>query len=213
MPSLGPEANRIFRITHVDNVPWILENGLHCRSSKVIGPKFVSIGSVELIEKRAGHPVPISRFGTLADYVPFYFTSHSMMHFTIVTGRGIKARSAEELAILVSSLDRAMQCGLDFVFTNGHAYMRETGFFKGKGDLNRIDWDILRRRDFRRDDDDPGKSDRYQAEALIHKHVPVEAILGIGCYSERTAVRLRGKVKELSVPIRIDATPQLFFRP
>jgi hypothetical protein len=37
----------------------------------------------------------------------------------------------------------------------------------------------LNGRDFQHDPDDPGKKERYQAEALIWKHVPLEALLGI----------------------------------
>lgn len=44
MLNLTPERARIFRITHIDNVPWILENGLHCGSSNVRDSGFIQIG-------------------------------------------------------------------------------------------------------------------------------------------------------------------------
>ena len=34
----------IFRITHRDNVPWIMANGSHCRNANRIDPGFVTIG-------------------------------------------------------------------------------------------------------------------------------------------------------------------------
>jgi hypothetical protein len=40
------------------------------------------------------------------------------------------------------------------------------------------------RRDFRHDPDDPGKKERYQAEALIWKHLPIEGLLGICSHSD-----------------------------
>lgn len=46
---LTPEKALIFRITHKDNVPWILDHGLHCHSSAVCDSQFVSIGSREII--------------------------------------------------------------------------------------------------------------------------------------------------------------------
>lgn len=52
-------------------------------------------------------------------------------------------------------------------------------YYTELGDLNAIDWDLLNRKDFRHDPDDPGKKERYQAEALIWKHVPLDALLGI----------------------------------
>lgn len=40
-PQLDIESATIFRLTHVDNVPWILEHGLHCKNSSVQDPDFV----------------------------------------------------------------------------------------------------------------------------------------------------------------------------
>jgi hypothetical protein len=78
----------IFRITHVDNVRWILGNGLHCRSSGIVDPNFVNIGNVELIDKRQHRIVDIPPGGTLSDYIPFYFTPFSPMMLNIRTGWG-----------------------------------------------------------------------------------------------------------------------------
>ena len=45
MSSLSPQKALIFRITHIENVPWILANGLHCRSSGVLDPNYRDIGN------------------------------------------------------------------------------------------------------------------------------------------------------------------------
>jgi hypothetical protein len=58
-PSLNPEKALIWRIVHRDNLPWILDNGLHCGNGGVQAPGWVSIGNPELIDKRANHPVPL----------------------------------------------------------------------------------------------------------------------------------------------------------
>ena len=77
--TLTPEKALIFRITHRSNVPWILKNGLHCRSSAIVDPNFTGIGNPELIERRRHRKVDILPGGTLEDYVPFYFTPFSPM--------------------------------------------------------------------------------------------------------------------------------------
>jgi ssDNA thymidine ADP-ribosyltransferase, DarT len=124
MATLGPEANRIFRITHVDNVPWILEHGLHCESSMVRDPNFVPIGMANLIQKRQTRPVAIGPGGLLSDYVPFYFTPSSIMLLNVKTGyNDVIKRPNDEIVILVSSLERLTEHGTRFVFTNGHAYL------------------------------------------------------------------------------------------
>ncbi len=81
---------------HRDNVPWILDNGLHCKNARVADPHFVPIGNLDLIDRRSRHQVPHPPYGTLADYVPFYFTPFSPMFFNIHTGwYGIRKRSNE----------------------------------------------------------------------------------------------------------------------
>src|SRR5215471_4005699 len=115
----------IFRITHVENVRWILQNGVHCRNSPHTDPNFIQIGNADLISKRANKTVPIQPGGTLSDYVPFYFTPYSPMLLNIKTGwNGIQKRPMSEIAIIASSLPRLAQDGVPFVFTDRHAYLR-----------------------------------------------------------------------------------------
>ena len=85
-PELTLEKALIFRIVHRDNIPWILDNGLHCNNSKVRDPNFVEIGNKELISKRAKHPIVSQPGGMLSDYIPFYFTPFSPMLYNIKTG-------------------------------------------------------------------------------------------------------------------------------
>jgi len=85
---LSPERALIFRVAHIDNVAWTLENGLHCRNSKTKQPNYREIGNPELILKRANRDVPIKPNGTLSDYIPFYFTPYSPMLYNIKTGWG-----------------------------------------------------------------------------------------------------------------------------
>jgi hypothetical protein len=204
MAALNAEQARIFRITHLDNVPWILEHGIHCKSSSTQDPHFVQIGLPDLIEKRARRTVPIAPGGFLSDYVPFYFTPSSIMLYNIKTGYGVTARPNEEIVVLVSSIHRLVELAIPFVFTDAHAYMFEADYYNDAVHLGKIDWKLLQNRDFRQDPDDPGKQGRYQAEALVHQHVPVEALLGIGCYNERSRTNLEAATRQYNraVPIR-----------
>lgn len=45
--SLNPEKALIWRIIHRDNLPWVLDNGLHCGNSAVKAPGWVHIGNPE----------------------------------------------------------------------------------------------------------------------------------------------------------------------
>ncbi len=182
MSSLSPEKALIFRITHIANVPWILSNGLHCRRSAMQDPDYVEIGNQDLIDKRTHRVVPIPPGGTLSDYVPFYFTPYSPMLYNIKTGRGVAQRAMTDIVIIVSSLPTLTANGVQFVFTDRHAYLQNATFSNQLGALNDLDWKLWQARDFRRDPNDPGKFERYNAEALAHQHVPIAAIQGLVCY-------------------------------
>jgi hypothetical protein len=109
MITLTPKKALIFRITHIANVPWILDNGLHCRSSRLADPDFRNIGNADLISKRETRQVPIPPGGMLSDYIPFYFTPWPPMLYNIRTGyQGIRQVPMEEIAILVTSLPEVM---------------------------------------------------------------------------------------------------------
>lgn len=183
--NLNPEKALLWRIVHRDNLAWILDNGLHCGNRDVKAPNWVNIGNPELIDKRATHPVPLPPGGFLNDYVPFYFTPFSPMLRNIHTGwGGIQKRPNEEIVILVSSVRHIAGQGLPFLFTDSHAYYQWANFYSNLADLDKIDWPLLQRRDFKRDPEDPARFERYQAETLIHRHLPMEGILGIVCYTE-----------------------------
>ncbi len=184
--NLNPEKALIFRIVHIANISWILENdGLFCRNSTKQDPNYVNIGSPELIEKRSSRIIPLPPKGTLADYVPFYFTPFSVMAYKIKTGHGgIVQRDNKDIVFFVSSVHRIHDLGIPFVFTNQHAYPVDTDFYNELRDLDKIDWPLLRTRNFKTSDPDPGRQSRYQAEALIHRQVPLAALEGIGCYTD-----------------------------
>jgi len=209
---LNPQKALIFRITHRDNLPWLLENGLHAPNGALFDPHHRSIGSADLIQKRTTHIIPAGPGGALSDYIPFYFTPFSIMMFNIHTGRNVPKVPNEEIVVMISSLHRIAQLGIPFVFTDQHAFRKTASYFTDVADLNRIDWPLLNRRDFRKyDTNDPGKTDRYQAEALIWKHLPVEAFLGIAAYTEEVAAWLRAEVIRLSKDVDIRAQRNWYF--
>lgn len=210
--NLNPEQARIFHIVHVANVPWILRNGLHCRNSESKDPDYVSIGNEELIGKRSRRSVTIPPGGTLSDYVPFYFTPSSIMLYNIkIDYNGITRRENRDIVCFVSSVHRLREQGVPFVFTNQHAYARDAEYFDDLASLSRIDWDILRRRDFKTDADDPGKQVRYHAEALVHRRVPLAALLGLACYNEEVKSRLDSLIVEAGVSLFVKATPSWYY--
>lgn len=210
--SLNPTKALIWRILHRDNVPWALENGLHCGNSEVRSANWLSIGNSELIDKRAAHPVPVYPGGFLNDYVPFYFTPFSPMLRNINTGwGGIQKRPNDEIVILVSSLHRVAELGLPYLFTDSHAYYQWANFYSDLAHLDRIDWALLQKRDFKRDPDDPGKFERYQAEALVHKHLPVNGLVGIVCSTDSVKRTIDHYVERCNLKLSVIVRPGWYF--
>lgn len=209
--SLNPEKALIWRVTHCNNLPWILDHGLHCANSSLQDPDFVSIGNPELIERRRQRTVPIPPKGTLADYVPFYFTPFSVMMYNIHTGHGVLQRPNDEIAVLVSSLHRLQEMGICFVFTDRHAYVSVAEYFSDLAMLNKIDWERIRDRDFRLDPDEPDKMERYQAEALVHRHLPPKGLLGIMCHNEAQQRIIEAAVAERGLNVQVHLRPTWYF--
>jgi hypothetical protein len=209
---LNPEKALIFRICHIKNLPWILDNGLHARNGAAFDPKFFNIGNPDLIDKRATRKVEVGPRGTLSDYVPFYFTPYSIMLFNIKTGYGgIKQVANDDIVIFVSSLLKFDEAGVRFVFTNQHAYPRMAEYFTEIEDLHRIDWELLQSRNFKHDPDDPGKKERYQAEALAWKNVPLSALSGIAAHSEKVQSEIDAMLAARSVDLKTVVRPTWYF--
>ena len=210
--NLNPERALIFRIVHVANVPWILDHGLHCRNAPEQYPDYVNIGNADLIDKRSHRQVPVAPGGVLSDYVPFYFTPYSIMMLNIKTGYGgIARRENRDIVIFVSSIHRLRDLGLRFVCTNQHAYPVDTEFYHRTEDLDKIDWPLLQSRNFKTSDADPGKQVRYQAETLVHRQVPLEALIGLGCHDGQVQERLQSMVDARRLALTIRTTPNWYF--
>jgi hypothetical protein len=209
---LNPAKALIFRIIHRNNVPWVLDNGLHCRNSTTVDPYYVGIGNPELIDKRSHRTVPCHPGGTLSDYVPFYFTPFSPMLYNIKTGYGgIRKRGNDEIVILASSLHTLSEKNVPFLFTDRHAYLALAQFYSDVAKLIQIDWSILQRRDFKRDENDLGKFERYQAEALVFKHLPIDALIGIACYDDCVASSLKTHLAKRGLTLAVATKPTWYF--
>ena len=212
MKSLTPEKAYIFRITHIDNLPWILRHGLHCRNSNQSDPNFINIGNRDLIEKRTYRQVPIKPYGTLADYVPFYFTPHSPMLLNIKTGyNGIIQRSNSDIVIFVASLTTILAKGHDFVFTDRHAYLHAAEFSSSLADLGMVAWHLLQDRNFKRDPEHPDNFEKYQAEALIRGVVPLGVLAGVAVFNDAAREKAEQMAAAAGKAVKVVAKPGWYF--
>ena len=175
-------------------------------------PGFVTIGNGELIERRLKRSVPVAFGGNLADYIPFYFTPLSPMLYNIKTGwGGIPRRPMAEIVIVVSSLPKLIEEHVPFVFTDRHAYLRTACFYSEVSDLDQVPWDLLQTRDFEKDDQDPGKVERYQAEVLVYQELPLRALVGFVCYNASVKAAMDADLARRGQEHEVKVFPRWFF--
>jgi len=55
------------------------------------------------------------------------------------------------------------------------------------------------------------KVERYQAEALVFKQCPVEAIVGIGCYNEKASEALKLALEKRGLDLKLTIQPGWYF--
>ncbi len=133
------------------------------------------------------------------------------MLLNIRTGhRGLQQRPMSEIVILVASLRNIARFGLNFVFSDRHAFLVTAQFYSNLSDLDRIRWDLLRARDFARDPEDPAKMEHYQAEALIFQTLPIQALTGIACYDKAAKERVDRLMNDLEISVRTEVKPEWY---
>jgi len=133
------------------------------------------------------------------------------MLLNIKSGRGVTQRTNEDIVILVASLHKVKQLNLDFVFTDMHAYYQWASFYSDLTHLNKIDWPILQARNFARDLNDPAKFERYQAEALVKQHCPIDALLGIACYNAQVEQQVKQHIQQRNMNLDVIVRPGWYF--
>ncbi len=133
------------------------------------------------------------------------------MMLNIHTGRGVPHVPNEDILILVSSLHHLAANGVRFIFTNQHAYPQAAEFFNDTSDLDQIDWPLLQSRDFQHNPEDPAKKERYQAEALAWRIVPLGALQGVACYSQAVEKELKLQLDARGLTLKTGVQPNWYF--
>lgn len=206
MPGHIPATVWIYRIVHINNIDYILNNGIFTKNHPQADPNYQNIGDTELIAKRNNFTVKINPpNGNLGDYIPFYFGALSPMLLRISTGYGVSQLSQENIVYICCKLDNIVKTCQDWCFTNGHAKATISDFYNDLTDLNQVDWNLVKEKMWANTDTDYDRIRRKQAEFLIKEYVPVNCIDGIGVYNERSKGIVETIINRLnlSIPVKI----------
>ena len=134
------------------------------------------------------------------------------MLYNIKTGwNGIPQLPMQDIVVMATSLPCLVRHGVPFVFTDRHAYMIPARFSSDLADLERVDWSILKRSDFARDPNDPEKVDRYQAEALVYRHLSIDMLEEVICCTDVRTAHVRAVADEAGVQVSVVTRREYFF--
>jgi hypothetical protein len=191
----------IYHITHILNLPNILEDGgLWC--DRIVAQRnlaHVSIAHQHIKDRRAQKQVPCAPGGMVADYVPFYFAPRSPMLY-VINKAGVAGYTDGQRPILhlVASAEAVQAAGLPFTFTDGHAEMDISRFFTDLQDLNQVDWKVMQDRIWRDTLLDGDRKRRRQAEFLVYRFFPFDLVENIGVINQGMAQQVSALLQPLA---------------
>ena len=183
------EKIKLYRMVHIENIPHILQYGITSVSSSNSNTNYVPIGDASLIRNRKNTILNIgSKEIAVGNFIPFYFWLKMPMLYVVQHGYNYTSRTeAEKIVYVVVSLSDLVERGVDFYFTDGHAKDKLSKVFDRSNVMNIeniLDWKSIRTEQWAGDGIDTEVKRKKQAEFLYPCDIPVENIVGYGCYNE-----------------------------
>ncbi len=175
----------LFRMTHIENIPHILEYGITHVSSPNSNPDFVPIGDSTLISTRNDFVLNNGR--RLGEYIPFYFGTRTPMLYVVQNGYNmVTTTPAQNIVYCITSVQMIIDLKLDFVFTDGHAVdCFSTQYLPD--DVSElediIDWTAVKAK-YWKDDNDLDLKRRKEAEFLVLGDIPLNGIVAYIVYNQ-----------------------------
>jgi hypothetical protein len=174
-------------MTHIENIPHILQHGITHSNSANSNPKFVPIGDASLISTR--NNILLNNGKRLGEYIPFYFGVRTPMLYVIQNGFNMVAPTpAENIVYCMTSVQKIIDLQLEYIFTDGHAVDGFTSQFTTQ-DIDNLDhildWTAIRAK-YWRDENDLDLKRRKEAEFLVSGDISISAILGYCVYNQNS---------------------------
>lgn len=181
----------LYRMTHIENIPHILQFGITHINSPNNNPNYIPIGDGNLIGRRSTHNVLNGK--QLGVYIPFYFGKRMPMLYVIQKGlTGVKVTMPENIIYCITSIEQVVKHKLDFIFSDGHAIDGLTTFYDQDELQNLtqiIDQNAIRAK-YWKDENDLDLKRRKEAEFLVENDLPSSAILGYVVYNNIAKTKL-----------------------
>jgi len=127
------------------------------------------------------------------------------MLYCIWKGFDVQRRPQKDIIYLISSIEKLHELNIKYIFTDGHSFAAYTQFFNNSGDLNQIDWKTVNLINWSNTPDDPDKKRRKEAECLVYKELPFDALQGIVVYNDEAndyILKVLNK-NQITLPVKI----------
>lgn len=195
---------KIYRITHLENIPHILQHGITHKDSQHKNHDYQNIGDLSLINTRNKKTVSIDNgsFNStesltriiLGNYIPFYFGVKMPMLYVAQHGGNFveRATSPSNIIYLACSVSKIVTSNATFFFSDGHATDIMTSFYdmtQINSLIDIIDWQAVKA-PYWGGNDNLNIKRKKQAEFLVSGDVSPEIIIGFGCYDEKAKNQL-----------------------
>ena len=187
----------LYRITHIENVPHILQYGITHRKSPCANPDFKAIGDSSLISFRESTILSCGgKSVALGEYIPFYFGVRMPMLYVIQHGGNFVPSSVkpDDIIYLVVNMKEVIGRIGDFCyFCDGHATDSFTHIYGPENfymipDL--VNWTAVKALKWSGENVERDLKRKKQAEFLVGQDIPKECLYGYVCYSEKSKAKL-----------------------
>jgi len=197
-----PAEPKIYHITHVRNLPQIVQAGRAWSDAKRIELGFsCTIVGMSDIKRRRLEELPVHCHpGTMVgQYVPFYFCPRSIMLYIVYRGNHPELdyregqRPIVHLQADLRSVARfADEHGVRWAFSNTNAGTRYADFYDSLDHLGEVDWAAVEATDFRKAAVKEGK----QAECLVYESFPWSLVEKIGVANQMVLQQVQAVLEE-----------------
>ena len=215
--TLPPQYPKIYHITHLDNLPGIMTDGVLLSDAAMLarsGPP-QAIGMSSIKQRRVQELEVSCQPGTkVGDYVPFYFCPRSVMLYVIhranhpelsyIGGQDPILHLEADLHSVIQWAD-SNSVRWAFSLTNAGAYYTE--FCSTVEELDQLGWDAIAAMDFR----GPEVKESKQAEFLVHDRFPFQLVERIGVHSTVIRSRATGMLSSVNSPPLVEIRPEWYF--
>lgn len=201
-------------MSHILNIPYILQYGVTHKNSPNANPDFINIGDMSLIDTRSTKRVSVDNGNflnfdapsiILGNFIPFYFGVKMPMLYVTQNGGNFveKATPAEEIVYIACPINMIIKSENVFYFSDGHATDNLTTFYDRSKIYELptlIEWTAIKAA-FWGGQENLNIKRKKQAELLVENDLPPDFLMGFGCFNDTAKQRLirmgveEGKIK------------------